>query len=55
MESPDVSDELKRTLAEKKATLNVISLQRDLDSALEHLDRLVQQSPGSVNCQKAHG
>ncbi|GHU52471.1 integrase [Bacilli bacterium] len=55
MESPDVSEALKRTLAEKKAALNVISLQRKLDSALEHLDRLIQHSPGNVVCPKAHG
>ncbi|GHU44655.1 integrase [Spirochaetia bacterium] len=55
MESPDVSEDLKQRLADKKNSLNIISLQRALDSALEHLDRLVQHSPGSVDCPKAHG
>ena len=55
LENPDVSDELKRILAEKKASLNVVSLQRELDSALENLDRLVQHSPGGVDRPKVHG
>ena len=52
MESPDVSDESTQTLAEKKASLNVVSLQRKLDSALESLD---PYTPGSLDCPKAHG
>ena len=46
MESPDVDDELKRQLSEKKASLNIIPLRRALDTALENLDGLVQHTPG---------
>jgi hypothetical protein len=56
LESPYVDDELNARLREKNAALNVITLQRRLDAALENLDRFVQHSPGSPDCQpKPHG
>ena len=55
MESPDVDDELKHQLSEKKASLNIIPLRRALDAALENLDCLVQHTPGGVDRPKAHG
>jgi hypothetical protein len=47
IESTDISDELKKKLSEKKASLNIVTLQRKLDASLENLDRFVQHSPGS--------
>jgi transposase InsO family protein len=45
-ENTQVREACKQLLREKKGTLNVISLQRKLDTALEHLDRFVQHTPG---------
>ena len=55
MESTEASDACKQRLRERKAVLNVVSLQRKLDAALEHLDRFVQHTPGGHDCPKAHG
>jgi transposase InsO family protein len=50
MESTGVPDALKKKLSEKKARLNIITLQRELDAALENLDRFVQHYPGGTGC-----
>jgi len=50
---------LKERLRERKAALNVVSLQRALEAALENLDRLVQHNPGGSvrpgGSPEAHG
>jgi transposase InsO family protein len=50
IEHPDIADDLKQILTEKKAALNIVALQRELDTALANLDRFVQHSPGSAGC-----
>ena len=54
MENTEVSESCKQR-REKKAALDVVSLQRKLDAALEHLDRFVQHTPGGHDYPKAHG
>jgi hypothetical protein len=61
MESADVGGELKELLRKRKVSLNILSLQRKLDAALENLDRFVQHTPGSptgchgASLPQAHG
>jgi hypothetical protein len=50
LESQNVDEKIKRRLRGKKAALNVITLQRQLDKALENLDRFTQHCPGSPGC-----
>lgn len=53
LKSLPVSEELKQRLREKKAGINVLKLQRDLDAALENPCRFVHYSPGAPDCPKA--
>ena len=48
MERDDIPAKLKQDLTKQKAKLNIITLQEELDRALENLQRFIQHSPGSV-------
>jgi hypothetical protein len=47
MEQPDISENIKRSLGEKKDTLDIICLQKSLNAAFDTLDRLAHHAPGS--------
>jgi hypothetical protein len=46
MERPDIPEDIKRALQEKKDSLNIIALQEALNTALDNLDRLAHHAPG---------
>jgi hypothetical protein len=57
LEQPDceVPPALKRRLIKQKKSLNIITLQEQLDAAREHLDRLVHRVPGTVAYSESQG
>jgi hypothetical protein len=57
LEQPDaeVPKRFKRRLIKHKASLNIIILQKQLDAALERLDRLVYRVPGVVERPESPG
>ena len=46
LEREDIPTELKLRLAEQKAKLNIITLQEELDRALDNLQKFIQHNPG---------
>jgi hypothetical protein len=52
---PEVPEPCKRRLIEQKQSLNIVALQKQLDKALAHLDRLVHRVPGAVVRPESHG
>ncbi|MDR1900203.1 MAG: transposase [Treponema sp.] len=46
MERPDISENIKQSLWEKKDALDIIGLQESLNAALDNLDRLAHHAPG---------
>jgi hypothetical protein len=57
LEQPDaeVPQFLKRRLIAQKESFNIVALQKQLDEALEQLDRLVHRVPGAVARPESHG
>jgi hypothetical protein len=52
---PDVPLLYKQRLIEQNESLNIITLQKQLDTALEKLDRFVHRVPGTVVSPESHG
>lgn len=46
IEQPDIPENLKQSLREKKDALDIIVLQESLNGALDNLDRLAHHAPG---------